>query len=302
MPAFFFFQNHLPNLPFQQILCKNNCVIPLWQSLCALCWDHWLVSLALPLRCCFQCVSCVKFSEETWGTNIPDKYCRYDLISHSQGYSLYSSCHQQLTRHFKCHVSLPTLLQILSLLSISHYLQDLLFISHFFITPKELQQHKSAGDSPAQGLGASALPFLLVSHLNFAFRLSSCRLSSLIPHFLSTSLWSLCSYFQLAYLILSLPVLQNVSGEILAELFKMQVHNILISCPSFLGPSIFLILALLFASSFSIVILLINLHFFPLSYIKWCLPCFSLMALILLLFSSVSISPAQRLASVVLDK
>lgn len=136
MPAFFFFQNHLPNLPFQQILCKNNCVIPLWQSLCALCWDHWLVSLALPLRCCFRCVSCVKFSEETWGTTVPDKYCRYDLISHSQGYSLYSSCHQQLTRHFKCHVSLPTLLQILSLLSISHYLQDLLFISHFFYNPK----------------------------------------------------------------------------------------------------------------------------------------------------------------------
>lgn len=126
---------------------------------------------------------------------------------------------------------------------------------------------------------------------------------SLIHHFLSTSLWSLCSYFQLAYLILSLLVLQNVSGEILAELSKMQTHDILISCPSFLGPSIFLILALLFASSYSIIILLINLHFFfPFSYIKWCLACFSLMALTLSLFSSVSISPTQCLASAVLDK
>lgn len=72
--------------------------------------------------------------------------------------------------------------------------------------------------------------------------------------------------FLLAHLILSLLVLQNVSGKIFTELFKTGARDIIIPVLHFLGSSILLILALVCDPSY-LIIILINLQIF-LSYMK----------------------------------
>lgn len=77
-----------------------------------------------------------------------------------------------------------------------------------------------------------------------ALKLSSCKQSSAI----CTFLWSLCSYFQLAYLILSLLVVQNATGEIVAYLCKAGARDTSSPAIYFSESSVLFVLALLFAS------------------------------------------------------
>lgn len=118
--------------------------------------------------------------------NIAEIWLDFSLFKE---YSLYSTSHHQLSWYFK-KVSLSMLLQALNLLNVSF---ARLTFDHkgFFMIPcwVSAAPHQLTLKMFSQVcLCASALFFPLVSYLNVDLKLSLCKLSSSVPHFVFTTL------------------------------------------------------------------------------------------------------------------